>query len=156
MIRKFRFEDEIYASLSCLPMAARRNLDMLGIKIHRAQWERLGRGEKLMICHAPSSNEEEREALRTFIVEAIASRTGSAPHELPDEARRSAAPPAQVPPILVRNASAKGFELDDEAWAMMDDDQRYALMKLGGSDKPRPKFAAALTEFLPRATHESA
>jgi hypothetical protein len=67
MIRKFKFEHQIYESLNCLPMAARRKLDALGIKISLAQWEQLGRGERLMICHAPSGSEDERQALRTFI-----------------------------------------------------------------------------------------
>jgi hypothetical protein len=33
MIRKFKFEDEIYESLNCLPIAARRKLDALGVKL---------------------------------------------------------------------------------------------------------------------------
>jgi hypothetical protein len=33
-------------------MAVRRKLDRLGIKIGLEQWELLGRGERLMICHA--------------------------------------------------------------------------------------------------------
>ncbi len=35
MIRKFKFEDQIYESLSCLPMAARRKLDALGNRSSR-------------------------------------------------------------------------------------------------------------------------
>ena len=38
MMRKFKFEAEIYDSLNCLPLAARRKLDALGIKLHLAQW----------------------------------------------------------------------------------------------------------------------
>jgi hypothetical protein len=151
MIRKFGFEDEIYKSLSCLPMAARRKLDTLGIKIHLAQWERLGRGERLMICHAPSDSEEERDALRTFIVEATLARSGSAPKTLPHDARQSAYPPAHPPARLTSNARAAGFELDDAAWAAIDDDQRYALMKLGDTEKPSHNFSAALGEFLTQA-----
>ncbi|MFI5351533.1 MAG: nitrate reductase associated protein [Candidatus Binatales bacterium] len=37
MIRQFRFEAEIYESLSCLPMQARRKLDAVGVKIGLAQ-----------------------------------------------------------------------------------------------------------------------
>ena len=152
MIRKFKFEDEIYQSLSCLPMAARRKLDALGIKIGLAQWEQLGRGERLMICHAPSNSEEEREALRIFIEEATLARTGTAPKTLPDAVRQSANPPTQLPDLLARNARATGLNLDDAAWSSMDDDQRYALMKLGDTEKPSHNFAAALTEFLPAKT----
>jgi hypothetical protein len=84
MIRKFKFEHQIYESLNCLPMAARRKLDALGIKISLAQWEQLGRGERLMICHAPSGSEDERQALRTFIGEATFARRVAAQ----DSARR--------------------------------------------------------------------
>ena len=60
MSRKFKFEAEIYESLNCLLMAARKKLDAVGIKLHLAQWEQLGRGERLMICHAPADSEEDR------------------------------------------------------------------------------------------------
>jgi hypothetical protein len=148
MIRKFRFEAEIYESLNCLPMAARRKLDALGIKIHLAQWEQLGRGERLMICHAPSDSEEERDALRTFIEEATVARFGSAPKTLSEESRKAAFPPAHPPQALIRNARAAGVELAESSWAALDDDQRYALIKLGDTEKPSHNFAAALKEFL--------
>ncbi|MBV8361699.1 MAG: hypothetical protein JO189_27745, partial [Deltaproteobacteria bacterium] len=67
MMRQFDFEAEIYESLSCLPMAARRKLDRLGLKISLEQWQRLSRAERLMICHAPASMPDECEVLKSFI-----------------------------------------------------------------------------------------
>jgi hypothetical protein len=148
MIRKFEFEADIYESLSCLPMAARRKLDALGIKVHLAQWEQFGRGERLMICHAPAETDEERSALRTFIEEVAIARTGSPAQVLPDEARQSSYPPAHPPAILVQNARASGVELRPEAWAALDDDQRYALIKLGDAKKPSHNLGPALQEFF--------
>lgn len=148
MIRKFNFEAEIYDSMNCLPMAARRKLDAVGIKLHLAQWEQLGRGERLMICHAPADSEEERSALRFFIDEVAMARTGSPAKILPDRARRSAYPPDRPPHVLARHARAFGIELDDKAWARLDDDQRYALIKLGDLDRPSHNLAPALEEFL--------
>jgi len=148
MIRKFAFEAEIYESLNCLPMAARRKLDALGLKIHLAQWEHLGRGERLMICHAPVDSDEERSALRTFIEEVAIARTGSRPKVLPEDERRSASPPARPPQALVQHALALGVELDDRAWSALDDDQRYALIKLGDAEKPSHNLAPALEEFF--------
>ena len=148
MIRKFRFEAEIYESLSCLPMAARRKLDAVGIKLHLAQWERLGRGERLMICHAPADSEDERNALRTFIEEVALARTGSPAKILPNDARRSANPPNHPSQALVQHAQAFGFELNDKAWAILDDDQRYALIKLGDSETPSHNLELALQEFF--------
>jgi len=148
MIRKFKFEAEIYESLNCLPMAARRKLDAVGIKLHLAQWEKLGRGEKLMICHAPADSEEERNALRFFIDEVAMARTGSPAKILPDEARRSACLPDHPPQALARHAHEFGIELDDRAWGRLDDDQRYALIKLGDSDLPSHNLAPALEELV--------
>jgi hypothetical protein len=148
MIRKFKFEAEIYESLNCLPIAARRKLDAVGIKLHLAQWDQLGRGERLMICHAPADSEEERSALRTFIEEVALARTGSPAKILPNEARRSANPPDHPPQVLAQHARASGVELDDKAWAVLDDDQRYALIKLGDSERPSHNLELALQEFL--------
>jgi Conserved nitrate reductase-associated protein (Nitr_red_assoc)/ATP-dependent protease La (LON) substrate-binding domain len=100
-------------------MAARRKLDALGVKLSLSQWEQLGRGERLMICHAPTASKEERDALRIFIEEATMARTGLAPKSLPDEACRSADPPVDLPELLERNARAAGIKLDDQAWAAM-------------------------------------
>jgi hypothetical protein len=148
MIRKFDFEADIYESLNCLPMAARRKLDALGIKVHLAQWEQFGRGERLMICHAPADTEEERSALRTFIEEVAIARTGSPAQVLPEETRQSACPPAHPPPTLVHNARAFGVDLDNETWAALDDDQRYVLVKLGDANKPSHNLEPALREFF--------
>ncbi len=148
MIRKFKFEAEIYESLNCLPMAARRKLDAVGIKLHLAQWDRLGRGERLMICHAPADSEEEQSALRTFIEEVALARTGSPAKILPEDTRRSANPPDHPPQLLAQHAGVSGVELDDKAWAALDDDQRYALIKLGDSEKPSHNLELALQEFF--------
>jgi hypothetical protein len=154
MIRKFEFEADIYESLNCLPMAARRKLDALGIKVHLAQWEQFGRGERLMICHAPADTEEERSALRTFIEEVAISRTNSPAQVLPEEARQSAYPPAHPPLMLVQNARASGVELNAEAWAELDDDQRYALIKLGDATKPSHNLKLALREFFSKDSQQ--
>jgi len=147
MIRKFKFEDEIYSSLSCLPMAARRKLDQLGIKIGLEQWQQLGRGERLMICHAPTASAEETEALRIFINEVTLAKCGTKPKDLPEEKRQGAKPPASAPALLVENARASGVALTPAAWAALDDDQRYALIKLG-VEKQSHNLKAALDEFV--------
>ncbi len=148
MMRRFEFEAEIYDSLSCLPMGARRKLDRLGIKVGLEQWQHLSRAERLMICHAPAASDEEAEALRLFINEVTLARSGTAPKELPAEVRQSAIPPATAPARLVENARSKGFELTAAIWAALDEDQRFALMKLGGDVKLRHNFKPALDEFV--------
>src|SRR5215831_13312096 len=108
MIRQFEFEAEIYESLSCVPMQARRKLDAVGIKVGLAQWQQLGRGERLMICHAPANSPEECAALKLFIEEATMARAGSRPKELSEEVRRGATPPPAPPPRLTAHARDLG------------------------------------------------
>jgi hypothetical protein len=127
---------------------ARRKLDAVGIKLHLAQWEQLGRGERLMICHAPADSEEEQSALRTFIEEVALARTGSPAKILPDDTRPSANPPDHPPQVLAQRARVSRVELDEKAWAALDDDQRYALIKLGDSEKPSHNLELALQEFF--------
>jgi|SRR5579862_3944903 len=147
MIRKFKFEDEIYDSLSCLPMAARRKLDQLGLKIGFDQWQQLARGERLMICHAPITTEDEIDALRLFVNEVMLAKCGTAPKPLPPEKLQGVNPPKAVPPRLVESAHKSGVTLTQDAWAALDDDERYALIKLG-VEKESHKLKRALDEFV--------
>ncbi|MBV8054896.1 MAG: hypothetical protein JO071_06615 [Deltaproteobacteria bacterium] len=148
MMRQFDFEAEVYESLSCVPMAARRKLDRLGLKISLEQWQRLSRSERLMICHAPASMPDECEVLRSFIDEVTVARSGLPPRPLSDESRKEAEPAAQPPPALVANASKLGVVLSAREWERLDDDERYALIKLGGLTQPSHNFKAALHELL--------
>src|SRR5215469_8273233 len=132
MMRQFDFEAEIYESLSCLPMAARRKLDRLGLKISLEQWQRLSRAERLMICHAPATMPDECEVLRSFVHEVALARSGLPPRPLADANRKEAEPATAPPAILVANADKFGFALTARQWNRLDDDERYALIKLGG------------------------
>ena len=147
MMRRFQFEKEVYESLSCLPMTARRKLDQLGIKLGLEQWQQLGHGERLMICHAPYTSDEEAEALRIFINEVTLAKCGTTPKDLPEEKRKSAQPPASAPALLVESAQKSGVALTQAAWQALDDDQRYALIKLG-VEKQSHNLKAALDEFV--------
>ena len=71
MIRHFKFEDEVHQSLSCVPMAVRRKLDRIGLKIGLDQWQQLSRGERLAVCHLPVESAEEQDVARTFMQGAV-------------------------------------------------------------------------------------
>ncbi|MBV8770877.1 MAG: hypothetical protein JO166_00925 [Deltaproteobacteria bacterium] len=148
MIRQFGFEAEVYESLSCLPMAARRKLDRLGLKISLEQWQRFSRAERLMICHAPAASPEECDVLKLFIDEISTARTGIPPRPLSDENRKEAQPPMEPPLALVANAQALGIKVTGREWKQLDDDERYALLKLGGTPRPSHNFKAALQELI--------
>ena len=147
-MRKFQFEAEIYESLYCVPMAARRKLDRIGLKVSLEQWQRLTRAEHLAICYMPADTPDECEALREVITEMIKSRCGSAPKELPEESRLAASPPLAPPALLVERSREAGFELNGQRWLHLDEDERYALIKLGNEKTVSHNLPAALQELI--------
>jgi len=150
MIRRFNFEDEVHHSLACVPMAVRRKLDRVGVKVGLEQWKALARGERLAICHLPVERHDEREALRLFINEAVRRVCGEEPRTLAEAQRAVADPPAKLPGQLAERARAAGVTLDQAAWERLDADERYALIKLGGGAEVSHNLAAALVEFVQR------
>ena len=149
-MRRFRFEADIYESLNCVPMAVRRKLDWIGLKISLEQWQRLSRPEHLAICYMPAESPDECAALREVILETVKSRTSSAPKELAEEVRRAASPPARPASLLVTRSKAAGFDLTDQVWQRLDEDERYALMKLGNEKTVSHNLPSALAELVNR------
>jgi hypothetical protein len=147
MIRKFRFEDEVHESLQCVPMAVRRKLDRVGLKVGLEQWKSLDLGERLAICHLPVASSEECDALGIFIREAMKRRFGVEPKILTDAQRASAEPPTTPPTRVVSHARGAGFDLSAAAWSRLDADERFALMKMGDAETPSHNLAPALKEF---------
>jgi hypothetical protein len=147
MIRKFKFEDEMHESLQCVPMAVRRKLDRVGLKIGLEQWKSLDRGERLAICHLPVDSAEECDGLSVFIREAIKRRFGVEPKSLTDTQRAAADPPTSPPARAVAHARAVGFDLNAASWSRLDADERFALLKLGDAETPSHNLGAALKEF---------
>jgi hypothetical protein len=150
MIRRFKFEDEVHQSLECVPMAVRRKLDRIGLKIGLGQWQQLSHGERLAVCHLPVESAEEQDAVRTFLREAVRERCGGILKELPEDQRRAADPPSTAPAALIEQAREVGVTLEQRQWSTLDDDERYALIKLGVAPRPSHNLAAALDEFLNR------
>jgi Conserved nitrate reductase-associated protein (Nitr_red_assoc) len=101
-----------------------------------------------MICHAPANSPEECAALKLFIEEATLARAGSPPKELSEEARRGATPPPVPPPRLISHARDLGTDLTPEKWNQLDEDERYALVKLGDVERPSHNLKSALIEFF--------
>lgn len=148
MIRRFSFEDEVHHSLACVPMAVRRKLDRVGVKVSLEQWQALAQHERLAICHLPTDSGDERETLRIFVEESVKARAGTATKALSEEVKRSAEPPHTPPARLIENARAAGVIVNESVWDRLDGDARYALIKLGGGAEQSHNFPAALRELI--------
>jgi hypothetical protein len=148
MSRNFRFETQLNADLSCLPIAARQKLDALGIKVSRDQWLALEMDERRKINDLPAESDSEKRKFAEFVDEIVRRRSGKSPSQLTIDQRAAAVPTGALPQAITDKAREHGFKLDSALWAKLDYDQRYVLLKFGSDERRRRKFAAALKEFL--------
>jgi hypothetical protein len=149
-MRRFDFESDIYETLSCVPMAVRHKLDCAGIKITLQQWEALPLAQRRILCELPHQTQSQLSHLSELICQRIRECSGEQPSVLSSEQRHAAFPPSELRSRLADNAYALGFALSPERWTSLDDDERYALMKLGGGLRTKRNFGPALKEFLER------
>jgi hypothetical protein len=154
-MRRFQFESDIYERLNCVPMAVRRKLDRVGLKVGLDQWQSFSRAERLAICYMPALSHDEREALREVLNEAAKARSGCLPKELSEPALEEACPPCSVPILLAVRSKAAGYDLAEEVWQSLDEDERYALLKLGNGKTVSHNLPKALAEFLKRPPQAS-
>jgi hypothetical protein len=147
-MRRFNFEDELYRSLSCLPMVAKYKLDRAGLKVSQRQWLALEIAERQSICEAPDATVPQMRDFSAFVRRLVQQRCGEPPTPLSLEQRKAAVPPSELPPMLIERAQTVGLELNQALWNALADDERYALIKLGGGPLTKRNFGVALTEFL--------
>lgn len=145
MIRRFRFEGDIYEKLDCVPLAARRKLDLAGIKISLAGWQALARAERIALCHLPIDHDEELaayvECLRGFAERAGVKLDAMSPV---DRGEWSA---DHVPDRVTRALGDRAAILPLERWSKLDEDDRFCVHKLADPKRHPEKFWLLLEEL---------
>jgi hypothetical protein len=147
MYKPFAFEGEVHQSLSCVPLTVRRKLDVAGLKISLDGWQTLTREERLALCHLPVDSDDElavyREVMRGFCARHAVSLTPLT--EVRDHGRAWNAD--DIPAPVIARLRALGGELPAAAWRALDEDSRYALLKLADPKQAAAKFQAVLAEL---------
>jgi hypothetical protein len=147
MYKRFAFEGEIHASLDCVPLTVRRKLDLAGIKLSLVGWQQLTRDERLCLCHLPVAQDEEIEVYREVLL-AFCQRRDVAWKALVDPAATARAwNDPRIPSPLRERLPALVSGLDDQTWASLDEESRYALLKLADPKREPAKLVAALVEL---------
>jgi hypothetical protein len=140
MYRRFVFEGDIHASLSCVPLVIRRKLDLAASKISLAGWQALSRAERLSLCHLPVDSADDLAVYRE-VLQAFAARAGVPLEPLWGEPCSPAdwAAPALLPRL--REKLGEHEHPSAELLARLGEEERYALHKLSeprrGPDKLR-------------------
>ena len=154
MYKPFAFEGEVHQSLSCVPLAVRRKLDVAGLKISLEGWQLLTREERLALCHLPVDSDAEvavyQEIMRGFCARhAVPLKPLT---EVRDHGRSWNSDDIPVP--VADRLHELGRALPVAAWRALDEESRYALLKLADPKQAAAKFLAVLAElgFAPPPT----
>jgi hypothetical protein len=147
-MRRFQFEAEMYEALSCLPMTVKKNLDRAALKISHKQWLALELSERRLIRDLPGDTDSQLRELSDLVHRLVLKRCSEKPTLMSAEQQYDALPPVELPADFAANARELGIELTGDQWAMLDEDERFVLMKLGGTHRVKRNFEAALREFL--------
>jgi hypothetical protein len=145
MYKRFAFEDDVHDSLSCVPLAVRRKLDLAELKISLAGWQALTRPERLALCHLPVDAPDDlavyREVLAGFAARASVRLT---PLE-GSPSDRSAWSAEGVEARLEDRLG--GLPFDPARLRALDEESRYALFKLADPKRDLTKLRLALREL---------
>jgi hypothetical protein len=139
----FDFEQDFVASQRCIPMAVRFKLDLVGIKLSLAQWQRfdLSQREYLVTgaCQTAAEINDYRQQLTTWL-------TGEL-RLCPLEENPLWRCTASVAPAVQAKAQQQGIAISLSTWAALDELARFALLKLSREGHENRNFARALVEF---------
>jgi hypothetical protein len=144
--RCFGFEADFVGDLRCLPMAVRRKLDLVGVKLKLSHWSQLSEAERQRLLDWPDDKEALAELDRWLVQRTAAMADGPAGRLVPATGapwQQDAAPPE----VLLASCHQLRLSLDPAAWGALDELQRFALVKLSHPGHEHRNLPRALAEF---------
>jgi cyclic pyranopterin phosphate synthase len=130
--------DGVDDMLELLPLAARRALDVAGLRLSRAAWQRLSLDDRRAIVGAGSEPVVDAAAVKELVERAASDAAPMDPTAEPD---------AQAPSAETLEALGTDRPLPASAWSALSPLDRYALAKVCGRGRPEP-VAAAYDEIV--------
>jgi hypothetical protein len=128
-------------------MAVRMKLDVCGIKLKLAEWNKFTVNERSELIAKPSTEATEISAYRKLIQGLVYSNTGSEATDLSVDEHPAWKVLDQIQPALVEKLNEFGWTLPIEKWKALSDLQRFALLKLSRPSHENKNFTKAMKEF---------
>lgn len=147
MYKRFDFEGDIHETLECVPLTVRRKLDLAALKISLEGWQKLSLAERLALCHLPVDSAPELEVY-VQVMQAFCVRASVPLKPLADpNASARAWNTSTVPEAVAARVSQLGVTLTPERWRALDEESRYAMLKLVDPKRNPLKIHALLVEL---------
>ncbi|MDM7951788.1 MAG: nitrate reductase associated protein [Cyanobium sp. CZS 25K] len=142
----FGFEADFVGDLRCIPMAVRRKLDLVGVKLKLSHWSALAEEERQRLLVWPDDADALAQ-LERWLRERTAGMAAGAAGRL-EPAREAPWQQGDAPPqVLLASCHQLGLTLPPEAWGELDELQRFALVKLSHPGHEHRNLPRALAEF---------
>jgi len=147
MSKRLLFGGAIHESLECVPLTVRRKLDRAGLEISLAGWQQLSRAERMALCHLPVDSELELALYREMLLTSCGV-VGVSLERLDDpNASARVRVVRATPEAIVERTREVGTSIADEVWCSLDEETRYALLKLTRLERNPLKIHALLVDL---------
>ncbi len=150
MFRKFKFEQDFYDRLRCIPFAVRYKLDLAGVKLSLKSWNLFSEEERSKLCDLDAEGPDA--ARYRDLVVSLLQRLGESPKFLepaqPEQEKGQWGNPNRIPAEVAAKISRLGLTLEPEDWKKLDDLQRFVLLKLSQGKHDQANLGPALKEFF--------
>jgi hypothetical protein len=143
----FQFESDFIASLRCIPMQVRMNLDTCGIKLKLTDWSSFSLIERQELMALPCNTREEINAYRDFIQLLTIEKTGSPAKDLDLPPHPEWLDETKIPSPVLEKLTELNLSLSIPQWSSLTPIQRFALIKLSRPSHENSNFLPALKEF---------
>lgn len=150
MFQKFKFEEDFYDQLRCIPFSTRYKLDLAGVKLSLKSWNLFSEEERDRLCQMGVEGPEAahyRELLVSLLQKLGEPAKFLEPAQLESE-KAQWGNPSQIPADVVSKISQLGLTIRLEDWKKLDNLQRFVLFKLSQGKHDHVNLGPALKEFL--------
>lgn len=143
----FQFEADFVASLRCIPMQVRYNLDTCGVKLKLHHWHQLTPAQRQALVDLPCDTPEAIQHYRTVLRQWVQDRSGERPPDLPLDPAPAWLDATAIPQSVQEKAQSVPKNIALAQWAQLSPLQRFALIKLSRSGHENRNFLPACQEF---------
>jgi hypothetical protein len=147
-IEYFNFEEDfVEKNIRCIPMIVRFKMDIAGIKLKLAEWNKFSIEERINLAKMPCGNEDEIIRYNNFLTGLINKYTGKEATGLEIEQHPGWINTRKAPGILLEKLKEFDWDISTKQWKDLTNLQRFALLKLCKPGHESKNFPRAMKEF---------
>lgn len=140
-------EDFVEKNMRCIPMIVRFKMDIAGIKLKLAEWNRFSTLEKIVLATRPAAKLQEIDAYHHYLAGLIKKHTSAAATTLAIETAPAWSILNTIPQMLQEKVTESGWKINTTQWQQLTNLQRFALLKLCRPGHENKNFPKAMQEF---------